>query len=111
MPTVMSSKPLVAAIAEVHLSGRDTALSVTAPGSYDIGRSREVPLRVSESTVSRRHARIILADDRLTAFVEHAGGANGTRLNGALVTERKPLSDGDQIEIGELPLKVSIVRR
>jgi pSer/pThr/pTyr-binding forkhead associated (FHA) protein len=111
VPTMISSKPLVAGIAEVRLTGRDTALSVTAPGSYDIGRSREVPLRVSESTVSRRHARIILADDRLTAFVEHAGGANGTRLNGALVTERQPLSDGDQIEVGELPLKVSIVSR
>jgi pSer/pThr/pTyr-binding forkhead associated (FHA) protein len=105
----MSPKALVT-IREVRLTGRDTTLSVTAPGSYDIGRSRDVALRVSDATVSRRHARIILADDRRTAWVEHAGGANGTRLNGAPVLAPQPLSDGDSVDVGELPLKVTIVR-
>ncbi|HEV8253636.1 MAG TPA: FHA domain-containing protein [Vicinamibacteria bacterium] len=108
-PTLMSPKALVT-IREVRLTGRDTTLSVTAPGSYDIGRSRDVALRVSDATVSRRHARIILADDRRTAWVEHAGGANGTRLNGAPVLAPQPLSDGDSVDVGELPLKVTIVR-
>jgi pSer/pThr/pTyr-binding forkhead associated (FHA) protein len=108
-PTLMSPKALVT-IREVRLTGRDTTLSVTAPGSYDIGRSRDVALRVSDATVSRRHARIILADDRRTAWVEHAGGANGTRLNGAPVLAPQPLSDGDTVDVGELPLKVTVVR-
>jgi pSer/pThr/pTyr-binding forkhead associated (FHA) protein len=105
----LTSKPLVT-IREIRLTGRDTTLSVTAPGSYDIGRSREVPLRVADATVSRRHARIILADDRRTAWVEHAGGANGTRLNGNAVMAPAPLSDGDKVEVGELPLMVTLVR-
>ena len=61
-------------------------------------------------TVSRTHARIVIADDRQTAFLEHAGGANGTRLNGRPIDKAQALADGDEIGIGQVTLRVSLKR-
>ena len=60
--------------------------------------------------VSRRHARIILSEDRKVAYVQDGGGANGTRLNGQEIVKLAPLTEGDTIEIGEVALKVSLKR-
>jgi pSer/pThr/pTyr-binding forkhead associated (FHA) protein len=43
--------------------------------------------------------------------LEHAGGANGTRLNGRPIDKPEPLSDGDEIGIGEVTLKVSFINK
>ena len=59
--------------------------------------------------VSRKHARIIMRDNRIT--VEDLSSANGTYVNGkhidALVPAR--LRDGDQIKLGNLSLQVHFV--
>jgi pSer/pThr/pTyr-binding forkhead associated (FHA) protein len=94
----------------VRLVGGGYDLAVTAAGTHVIGRSAEAALRVKHPTVSRTHARVILAEDRRAATVEHAGGANGTRLNGRPIDKPEPLADGDEIGIGELTLKVSLKR-
>ena len=51
-----------------------------------------------------------LSADRSRAEVEHAGGSNGTRLNGVEITSSRPLGDGDVIQLGELELRVSLLR-
>jgi pSer/pThr/pTyr-binding forkhead associated (FHA) protein len=65
---------------------------------------------VNHPTVSRKHARIILADDRGIVYLQDAGGANGTRLNGKAVEKLAALSDGDRVGIGEVELKVTLKR-
>jgi len=65
---------------------------------------------VDHPTVSRKHARVILSDDRASAFLQDQGGANGTRHNGQEVTKLARLADGDTIGIGEVDLKVSLER-
>ena len=97
-------------IATVRLTGVGTSLSVTQPGAYEIGRSREVELRVDHPTVSRKHARLILSDDRVMVYLQDQGGANGTRHNGKEVAKLALLADGDTIGIGEVDLKVSLER-
>lgn len=97
-------------IIEVQLSGPDAQLVVTEPGAHDLGRSSEMELRVNNPTVSRRHARIILSDDRGMAYVQDQGGSNGTRLNGKEVGRLAPLNDGDTIGIGNVELRVTLKR-
>lgn len=99
-----------APIAEVRLAGSGYDLVVTAPGAHVLGRSADAALRIKHATVSRTHAKVILSVDRTTASLEHAGGANGTRLNGRPIDKPEPLSDGDEIGVGEVTLRVSLKR-
>lgn len=94
----------------MRLVGGGHELAVTAPGTYALGRATDAPLRVGHPTVSRTHARIVVGEDRRAVVLEHAGGANGTRLNGRPIDKPEPLSDGDEIGIGEVTLKVSLTR-
>ncbi|HEY2250969.1 MAG TPA: PAS domain S-box protein, partial [Planctomycetaceae bacterium] len=62
-----------------------------------IGRHPACEIRMSEETVSRRHARIIVADGGY--FVEDLGSRNGTYVNGQRVTAPWRLCDLDTISI------------
>jgi pSer/pThr/pTyr-binding forkhead associated (FHA) protein len=62
-----------------------------------IGRDTTVGLRLDDPLVSRRHARVFAADGAF--HIEDKGASNGLFVNG--VREyRKPLRDGDRIELG-----------
>jgi len=99
--------PVEPPVTEIRLTGPAGDLVVTEPGEYTLGRSKEAQLRVDNPTVSRRHALIFLSTERV-AFVDHGGGANGTRRNGETVTGRVRLHDGDKIAIGEVELLVRL---
>jgi S-DNA-T family DNA segregation ATPase FtsK/SpoIIIE len=85
-------------------------LVVRDPGAHELGRSSDAPLRINDPTVSRKHARIILADDRAIAYLQDAGGANGTRLNGKPIERLAPIAEGDTVGVGEVELKVVFKR-
>jgi len=104
------SGPKPGSILEIRLWAQGYDLVATEPGAHELGRATDAPLRVNHATVSRKHARVILADDRGIAYLQDAGGANGTRLNGKPVEKLAPLSDGDQVGIGEVELKVTLKR-
>ncbi|WP_233585985.1 FHA domain-containing protein [Corallococcus sp. CA054B] len=63
-----------------------------------IGRTSENDLVLHDHGVSRRHARITARDGRY--FAEDVGSANGTQLNGQLLSGEKQLRDGDRITVG-----------
>lgn len=113
-PAPVAAPPPAAAapapIAEVHLSGGGFELAVGEAGAHQLGRSSESALRVDHPTVSRRHARLILSEDRSTAYVQDLGGANGTWLNGAPLERLAPLHEGDRIRVGEVELRVTFRR-
>jgi pSer/pThr/pTyr-binding forkhead associated (FHA) protein len=98
------------AIVEIRLVAPSFDLVANQPGEHRIGRATDAPLRVVHATVSRKHARLIISDDRRKAWVQHDGGANGTRHNGREIDRLEELSDGDQIEIGDVKLRVLIKR-
>jgi pSer/pThr/pTyr-binding forkhead associated (FHA) protein len=81
-------------IAEGKEAGREF---VFEQQSVAIGRSSDCDVVLYDPGVSRRHARIFEEGDGF--FVEDSGSANGTRVNGELVTKHA-LQDGDRITLG-----------
>jgi hypothetical protein len=71
-------------------------------GVTTIGRSAECQVRLADTSVSRRHAEVRATGDGFS--VADLGSTNGTKVNGAVVTERK-LKDGDTISVGDTHLK------
>ena len=82
-------------IAEGKEAGREF---VFEQQSVAIGRSSDCDVVLYDPGVSRRHARIF--EEGEAFFVEDSGSANGTRVNGELLTEKMPLQDGDTITLG-----------
>jgi DNA-binding winged helix-turn-helix (wHTH) protein len=69
-------------------------------GDNVVGRDPEAEVALDDTTVSRRHARIVVSDAGAT--IEDLGSKNGTSVGGARVRERVALHDGDQIAFGDL---------
>jgi hypothetical protein len=75
---------------------------VLGPEPVTIGRLPESTIVVNDPNASRRHAEIRRVGNDVV--VVDLASTNGTRVNGATVTERQ-LSDGDQIVIGTTVLR------
>ena len=71
-----------------------------AEGDHVIGRDPDVDIRVDASTVSRRHARVVISADG--ARLEDFGSKNGTFHGETRVTSPVTLADGDGIRIGSV---------
>jgi DNA-binding winged helix-turn-helix (wHTH) protein len=69
-------------------------------GAYVVGRDADVEIRLDASTVSRRHARIVISDELMT--LEDVGSKNGTYRGDERVHDAVPLADGDSIRIGSV---------
>ena len=69
-------------------------------GENVIGRDPDVEVRLDASTVSRRHARLVVTADG--TVLEDFGSKNGTFRGAERVTEPVRLIDGDAIRIGSL---------
>jgi DNA-binding winged helix-turn-helix (wHTH) protein len=70
------------------------------PGETILGREGEGVLPVKSTTVSRRHARIVI--DAGGAMIEDLGSKNGTYVNDRRVNKRTPIVDGDQVRVGSV---------
>jgi len=68
------------------------------PGEHVIGRDADVAIMLDASTVSRRHARIVVTASG--AIVNDCASKNGTFRGSERVTSATPLADGDVIRIG-----------
>lgn len=68
-------------------------------GEIHLGRDRSNNVVVSDQKVSRHHASMTLVDD--VFILNDRGSANGTYLNGVLITQPIRLKDKDQIKIGD----------
>lgn len=71
-----------------------------------IGRHSDCNLQLGEGQASRRHAKLVLADDG--AWLEDLGSANGTFVNGAQISARVKLNSGDRLrfDIEEFDFRV-----
>jgi adenylate cyclase len=69
-----------------------------------IGRALECDAVLSHSTVSRQHARLVLADNVLQ--IEDLGSTNGTAVDGVIVHAgtKRPLQAGARLRIGDIEL-------
>ncbi len=73
--------------------------------SLSIGRSRESDIFLEDLAVSRLHASIVNAGNGSYALKDE-GSANGTKVNGQLVSKYQtcPLQEGDKIQLGQTVL-------
>jgi DNA-binding winged helix-turn-helix (wHTH) protein len=69
-------------------------------GEHIIGRDPDLEVTLDASTVSRRHARLVVTPERVT--LEDFGSKNGTFRGGDRLTAPIQLADGDAIYIGSL---------
>jgi hypothetical protein len=79
------------------------------PGEVLIGRSSSCHLVLDDGLVSRRHAQIVVSEDR--AVVEDFGSANGVFVNGRRIAGSEPLNAGDQLQVGKQQFVVRAVAR
>ena len=73
-----------------------------AKGENIVGRDPGANARIDDSTISRRHARLVIGDKR--SSIEDLGSKNGTLVNGKPAKEFVRLSDGDVITVGSVTL-------
>lgn len=73
-------------------------------GTNLVGRDPTADILLSDGTVSRRHAQVIIEEN--TAFVEELGSTNGTKVNGQPISvgERIPLGTGAEVRFGNITL-------
>jgi DNA-binding winged helix-turn-helix (wHTH) protein len=69
-------------------------------GEHVIGRDPDVEVRLDASTVSRRHAKLVVTAEG--AVLDDFGSKNGTLRGGERVTSPVQLAHGDTIHIGSL---------
>jgi FHA domain-containing protein len=79
------------------------------PGEISIGRSSNCHLVLDDGLVSRKHAQIVVTDERAT--VEDFSSANGVFVNSKRVNGSEPLQAGDQLQIGKQQFTVRSVAR
>ena len=75
---------------------------VLVPGENTLGRVGDATAWIDSATVSRRHARVVVAAGAAT--IEDLGSKNGTYLRGGRLTGPAPLADGDEVRLGSLPM-------
>jgi DNA-binding winged helix-turn-helix (wHTH) protein len=68
------------------------------PGDNVLGRAEETSVRIDAPGVSRRHARIVVAEDGVT--IEDLASKNGTFAGDRRIDGLTPLRDGDRLWLG-----------
>lgn len=87
------------------LTGLDLGkVLVLVDGPQDLGRG-EVPMRIRDRSVSRRHARVEVRGGM--ALLTDLGSPNGVFVNGARIAGAVELSAGDILELGHSLLRYS----
>jgi DNA-binding winged helix-turn-helix (wHTH) protein len=76
----------------------EDSVLVLQEGENVLGRSEDASVRIDAPGVSRRHARIVVADDGAT--LEDLASKNGTFVGERLVAEPTALHDGDRLRLG-----------
>jgi DNA-binding winged helix-turn-helix (wHTH) protein len=71
-------------------------------GETVLGRDPDATAFIDHTSVSRHHARIVIAGDRVT--VEDLESKNGTFLGGKKLDAPTPLTDGDELKLGSVSL-------
>jgi len=75
-------------------------------GEHLAGRDSDCSLLIEGTTVSRRHARIIVG--RGAATIEDLDSTNGTFVNGKRISTPTRLTPGDEFSLGSELLRVRL---
>lgn len=87
------------------VSGGERVIDLPAVGGIlSIGRQSGSDIVLSDSSVSRAHARLTVSEGRL--FIEDVGSRAGTYLNDVRITGMTPVQVGDHVRIGTFRIEV-----
>ncbi|MET0714296.1 MAG: FHA domain-containing protein, partial [Mycetocola sp.] len=87
------------------LSGPDVGRSIPlAAGSYTVGRDPSCDIVVNDKLVSKKHARLEVAD---AVDVIDLGSANGVEVDGGIVT-RLHVTETETVRLGDTDLKIAL---
>jgi pSer/pThr/pTyr-binding forkhead associated (FHA) protein len=88
------------------MTGEHAGQTFTVDGATMIGRDTAAKVRINDRSISRKHAMIEQRDDGF--YVVDLGSQNGTRLNGATVTDSL-LPASCRIQFGAVDTEFSLV--
>ena len=77
-----------------------------ADGENILGRGADSLVWIDAQSVSRRHARLMVASGLAT--LEDLGSKNGTFVNGIRLSSPVALRDGDELRVGNVPMTLKI---
>ncbi|MBI5830819.1 MAG: FHA domain-containing protein [Armatimonadetes bacterium] len=100
------SWPAQCSVEVYDIDGQLIDMRTVPPEGLTIGRSSDQDIRLPDRTVSRRHARIELADGHY--WLDDTGSLNDTLLDGEPVRGRAELHDGAQLTIGLHTLRITV---
>jgi DNA-binding NtrC family response regulator/pSer/pThr/pTyr-binding forkhead associated (FHA) protein len=83
-------------------SGSSSTVRVPPLGDLHIGRAERCELRLKDTSVSRKHARLTSAGGE--TLIVDLGSRNGIRVNGERVAGERTLASGDVIALGNVTL-------
>lgn len=89
------------------LVGESTRVALHA-GENVLGRGTDV-IEIEDATVSRRHARVVIAGDTVT--VEDLGSKNGTWVEDERLTAARALEEGRVLKLGSASFTFRLARR
>jgi two-component system, cell cycle response regulator len=103
----ISERPTEHGAALVVIYGLDLGrkFDLTKPETI-IGRSSKADIQVDQESISRNHAKLVVADGpKMSVVIRDMGSTNGTYVNDDLVEGDHALRNGDLIKIGRTIFK------
>ena len=83
------------------LAGPDAGSSyILLPGTYELGRDDDADIRLTDSTVSRRHARVMVDADWTVTITPLADAQNGVTINDRPIAEPTVTRETDVVALG-----------
>ena len=89
----------------IRKNGEIVSTKELEPGAFDIGRAEDCEIWLEDISVSRRHARLHVSEDRI--FIEDLDSGNGCWFNGRRI-RNQTLVDGDEVVLDPFSLHVQI---
>ncbi len=74
-----------------------------------IGRNPTTDITLLDEGISREHAMVLFDEDANAFVIEDLASTNGTKLNGKRIRSA-PLSEGDQIQVGQTLFRFVLVK-
>jgi hypothetical protein len=92
-----------------HPSQPNYELRVRMRGLLTIGRGPQADVRIMDDSVSRTQARLQVYEDsgQRALMITDANSANGTALNGVVLTQPSRIAVGDRINVGTTVMTLS----
>ncbi len=98
-------------LTQILVRGADSEVlleTTVGPGEYVLGRAAEADICVEADLVSRQHARLTIDFDRI--FIEDLQSANGTFVQGTLVSQVTRLWPHQKIQMGAVSVECRRVK-